>query len=310
MSRIFYSTDIHGSEVCYKKFLKAPEFYGADIIILAGDETGKMIIPIVPVEGGYNAYHVEGVELLKDKEELQTYEKNVRDAGYYFVHLSTDEYERIRNDEKAIDELFHKIMLETVEQWVAMAQERLDDHVRFIATPGNDDSFAIDDILKKSTRVIYGEDQVIQLDDEHEMLSLGWSTPTVWNTPRECSEEELAKKIDELAANVKNMETCVFNIHVPPYGTGLDIAPELDGDKLVRGGTVQKSVGSTAVLEAIEKYQPLLGLHGHIHESKASKRIGRTLCINPGSMYGDAVLCGAFIDLGRNKVKNYMIVTG
>ena len=44
--------------------------------------------------------------------------------------------------------------------------------------------------------------------------------------------------------------------------------------------------GSTAVRASIEKHQPLVGLHGHIHESKGFVTLGRTLCLNPGSEYG------------------------
>jgi len=102
---------------------------------------------------------------------------------------------------------------------------------------------------------------------------------------RECSEEELAKRIEELVSGIENMETAIFNFHAPPYASGLDEAPELSKDLDVKyAGKVLVPVGSTAVKEAIEKYQPLLGLHGHIHESRAVTNIGRTLCVNPGAL--------------------------
>jgi len=56
-------------------------------------------------------------------------------------------------------------------------------------------------------------------------------------------------------------------------------------------------VGSTAVRELIEEYQPPLSLHGHIHESRGKTRIGETIAINPGSVYSEGSLQGAVIDL-------------
>ncbi len=61
---------------------------------------------------------------------------------------------------------------------------------------------------------------------------------------------------------------------------------------------------------AIEKYKPLLGLHGHVHESKGFVNIGSTLCINPGSEYGEGILRGVIVELGDGKVKNYLLTQG
>ena len=66
------------------------------------------------------------------------------------------------------------------------------------------------------------------------------------------------------------------------------------------------SVGSIAVRAAIEKYQPLLGLHGHIHESRSAQKIGRTLCINPGSEYGEGVLRGILLELSSKGLEDHV----
>jgi len=110
---------------------------------------------------------------------------------------------------------------------------------------------------------------------------------------------------------LKNPEKSIFNLHDPPFGSHLDEAPDLTKDlDLKGGGRITKSVGSVAVREAIEKHQPMLGLHGHIHESKGVTKIGRTTCINPGSVYEEGTLLGAIVDLEDRKVKQYYLTAG
>jgi Icc-related predicted phosphoesterase len=105
----------------------------------------------------------------------------------------------------------------------------------------------------------------------------------------------------------------VFNLHVPPYGTGLDEAPELDSELRVQtavGQVKMAAVGSTAVKEVIERFQPLASLHGHVHESAGFRRLGRTIAINPGSDYGTGALNGVLITLEKDKVKAHQFVRG
>ena len=99
----------------------------------------------------------------------------------------------------------------------------------------------------------------------------------------------------------------------PDLKQRLDEAPALDANlRPTHGGAVMKPVGSIAVRDAILKHQPLLSVHGHIHESRGVKRMGRTLAINPGSVYGDGVLQGAVIELNPKKAKvaRYLLVNG
>jgi hypothetical protein len=155
------------------------------------------------------------------------------------------------------------------------------------------------------------EGRVIQLDDHHEMASTGWSNPTPWDTHREESEEALRKRLEALVSQVRDPSKAVFNFHAPPYGSGLDDAPELTKDlRPAYAGRSLVPVGSQAVLEAIEKYHPMLGLHGHIHEGKGTRKYKRTLCINPGSMYEQGILHGAIVELKPNKIGNYLLTTG
>jgi Icc-related predicted phosphoesterase len=143
------------------------------------------------------------------------------------------------------------------------------------------------------------------------MIASGWSNRTPWNTEREEDEDQLKVRYEAMISQLKDPRNAVFNIHVPPYKSGLDEAPELDKDlRPVLAGQSLKPVGSTALREAIEKNQPLLSLHGHIHEGRGATRIGKTLCINPGSMYEQGTLLGAIVTLGKNKIENYVLTSG
>jgi len=313
MTKVFFTTDIHGSEICFKKFVAAGKFYEADVVVMGGDCTGKMLVPVIHSSNGrYTSRYLDRDWRFSDEEELVVFERKVKNAGYYPVRLERDQFEELQSDEEKVDQLFLDTMLSTLEGWLQYAEDKLrGTGVRCIITPGNDDHQAIDDLLKQSETVVAAEGEVVWLDDHHELLSVGWTNPTPWNTPRECSEPELRSMIDRLADQVKDMERAVFNLHAPPHGSGLDEAPELDESLAPkRGGTIWASVGSTAVRDAIEEHQPLMGLHGHIHEQRGACHIGRTLCVNPGSNYGEGALNGVLFELGKKKIKSYLLTMG
>lgn len=312
MVRIFFATDVHGSDVCWRKFISAGKFYKVDFIILGGDTTGKEICPIIKYPDGRTVVRFFGREdVIKNGGELQVYEKRINDAGLYHYYTTPEEYNVLVDDEKKVDEIFSSLMIERWRQWIEIAEKNLKGtSIRCLVAPGNDDRFVIDSIIDTSNIVERVEGKVIEIEG-HEMINCGWTNPTPWNTPRECSEDELLKKIEAMTSQVKNMENSIFELHAPPYGSGLDEAPVLDENLVpIKGGTERGPVGSTAVLQTIKKCQPLLGLHGHIHESKGAMKIGRTLCLNPGSMYSEGMLQGALITLEKNKVKSYLFTAG
>jgi Icc-related predicted phosphoesterase len=179
---------------------------------------------------------------------------------------------------------------------------------------GNDDPHELKQILRSSPALTETEDRLLDLGEGITMISCGWSNPTPWHTPREMDDDNLERRIEKTAAEVSNPERAIFNLHVPPARTAIDLAPALDESlkPVVKGGAVMmKPVGSEAVRRVLERYQPMLGLHGHIHESRGAIRLGRTLSINPGSEYGDGVLRGALLDLtGRNGVRSYQLPSG
>lgn len=310
ITRIYFATDVHGSEKCWKKLVNAGPFYKADIVILGGDMTGKMIVPVIEQpDGTYKSDFLEREEILT-RDELEKHEKFIKNTGYYPYRCSPDYVEELKTNQEKLDTLFSELMLKTIEDWIGLADKRLaNSDIKIYVAPGNDDRFDIDPLFEKSSSVLNVEGKVVHIDDYHEMLSSGWTNPTPWDTPRECSEEELRKKIEAMIPQVNNMENCIFNLHAPPCGTLLDNAPHLD-ENLTPDLSVTDHVGSVVVYELIEKYQPLLGLHGHIHESKGKCQIGRTICVNPGSDYADGILDGYIVDLNKGKIERLFPVYG
>ena len=315
-TRIFFTSDVHGSEVCFMKFLNSAKFYQADVLILGGDITGKMIVPIVHQPDGTAVADFLGTQqLMKTPAEVQAIEKNIRNSGYYPYSSTPEEVEKLQADKQLVNELFSKVMAQGVKRWVGIAEERLKgSKAKCFISPGNDDRFDIDAALRESSVIIYPEEKVVSIDDNHEMISSGWANITPWKSPREVPEEELIKKFGPMVDKVQHMENAIFNLHVPPYNTPLDLAPELDATlkPVVKGGggISMIHVGSTTVRQLIEQHKPLLGLHGHIHESRGFVKIGRTLCINPGSEYGEGILRGAVINLDQKGVKSYILTQG
>jgi Icc-related predicted phosphoesterase len=312
-TRFFFATDLHSSEACFRKLLATPRVHGLDKVIMGGDCTGKMLIPLIERDGEAGSYLVEWAgesNIASGEDEVAEHEKEIRYAGLYPVRVTEAEAAELGRDEAKLKALFLERMLTIVGDWTALAEERLGGNgTQFVMTPGNDDEFEVDEVIKASEFVDAAENRVVRVGP-YEMLSVGWSNHTPWDTPRECSEEELESRIDALAEQVEDMENAIFNIHVPPFGTGLDDAPELDENlKPVQGGNVMKPVGSTAVRDAILKHQPLLALHGHIHESRGIQKLGRTMCINPGSVYGEGTLQGVIIELAPEEVR-YSLTSG
>jgi hypothetical protein len=311
--RIFFATDVHGSEVCWRKFLNAGKFHKADVLIMGGDMTGKAMVPIV-ANGGAWELELQGQHYhLTTDDELRAMEKRIGDRGYYPVRLTRDEVDAWSADADMVDARFKAEMMANVERWMALADERLaGTGIRCVVSPANDDIFELDPIIDRAELVELGEANTIALDG-FTLVSTGYANPTPWNTYRELPEPELRARIDGLMADVSDPHRAIFNLHAPPYGSNLDNAPKLDADmNYVSGGQALIPVGSRAVREAILAYGPPLSLHGHIHEGKGAVKLGHTLAVNPGSSYEDGVLQAAIVDLDEKKgtVKRYLLING
>jgi Icc-related predicted phosphoesterase len=302
--------------LCFKKFLNAGKFYKVDAIILGGDITGKLVVPIVKQpDDTYTCKHAGATYSLRSVDELDQFRKRIENQGFYPFAAERNEIENFRVNKEKVDELFIQLMCRRIEEWVQLADERLrgvsyDCYIQ----PGNDDRYEIDPLLKKSEKIINPDGKIIQLDRAHEMISTGHANTTPWNCPRDESEEKLAEIVEAMASHVKDMKNCIFNVHCPPYGTHLDIAPKLDETLKpvvdAGGGIKMIAVGSSSVRKAIEAHQPLMGLHGHIHESKGAQHLGRTLILNPGSEYGEGILRGVVIELNDEGIRTHQFVQG
>jgi Icc-related predicted phosphoesterase len=316
--RLFFATDIHGSDICWRKFLNSGQHYEADVIVLGGDMTGKALIPVVDNgNGSWYSSLLENRYDLASEDEVREYEQAVRRRGYYPFRTSQDELRELQGDHDATTKLFHELMLRRVEEWMELADEKLGKSgLRCFVCPGNDDQFDVDEVIAQASYVEACEGRVVDIEDGnggYQLASTGWANRTPWDTFREEDEPDLSKRIESVVAGVTAPpERTIFSFHCPPYGSGLDEAPELTEDmKLKHAGRAPVPLGSTAVREAIEKHQPTLSLHGHIHESRGNTRIGKTLSINPGSSYEQGELLGAVVDLeGGKKVKRFVLTSG
>lgn len=312
--RIFFATDIHGSEICWKKFLNAGKFYQAEAIVLGGDMTGKALVPILDKGNGrWDATLLEQRFTLDGEEQVREMEKSVKSRGYYPFRTTADELAELSADEARLDERFNREMERTVEEWMELAGERLrGTGIQCFVCPGNDDMASIDEIVRRSPAVTLAEGRVVEVGRDFKMISTGWANRTPWHTFREEDEPDLARRIEAMTRQLNDFRTAIFSLHCPPYGSGLDEAAELDENLQPKfAGRSIIPVGSTAVRDAIERCQPVLSLHGHIHEGKGAVRMGKTVVINPGSMYEQGVLLGALIDLDKKKgVKNYILTSG
>jgi len=314
-SKIFFVTDVHGSDRCFRKFVNAGKFYGANLLILGGDITGKMIVPVVDQEDGTRICDYGGsVRVLKTQQEVEEMVKFLKDSGYYPYLAGRKEVEELAAQPDKVKGLFKDLMKKSIEGWMTLAEERLKGTgIKCFVSPGNDDFFEVDEALDSAAYVINPEEKVVDVDGEHEMITLGYTNHTPWNSPREVDEEVLSEKIEKMVSGVKNVSTAIFNIHIPPINTLIDQAPKLDESlkPVTSGGNlVMISAGSTAVRSSIEKHQPLVGFHGHVHESRGTVKIGRTMCFNPGSEYNSGILRGLLCELDKDKIKSHLLTSG
>ena len=280
--------------------------------MLGGDIAGKGLVPIRSDNGSLSA-KVRGEIVTVPRAEEERLRAEINRLGFYSMITAPAEVERMENDAAYLVGAFERAIVEQIEGWCRLADERLPASVRCIITPGNDDPKAIDPVLKSAPRIESPEAELVELGPVL-MASCGDVTPTPWNTEREYPEEELGRRLEAILDPAPPGSKVVVNFHCPPYGTGLDFAAELDSElrPVIRGGRPSIiPVGSKAVRDVIKKYQPVVGLHGHIHESKAAQKIGTTMCLNPGSDYSADVLRGAIVDFAQDgSYIDFLFTTG
>jgi Icc-related predicted phosphoesterase len=316
--RIFYASDVHASNRCFKKFLNAGKFYNCDALVLGGDITGKAIVPFVEeAPGEVHVTFLGRRQVLRTEDEVRAVEQRVGDTGYYPHRCDPGEARALAEDPGRLHALFVRKIVERVEEWMALADERLggDGGLPCFVNAGNDDPPEIDAVIEAAGRVEFLEGRVVELPAGMELASCGYANMTPWQCPRDVQEDELGGRLEAVASQVRAPDWAIFNFHCPPFDTQIDQGPALGEDMRMRstaGGVEMRAVGSTACRAVLERHQPLLGFHGHLHESRGTFKLGRTLCINPGSEYSEGILRGAIVDVNekKRKVKSTQFVSG
>lgn len=319
-TRLFYASDIHGSEPTYRKFLNAAKFYEVDALVFGGDLMGKLLVPIVADANGDWRARLQGQShRITSQQDMKDFKRNLQTLGFYWQEMEPEEYLEYEGRQDRIDDLFDVLAKERLAGWIQLAEERLKDtHVKVYLCGGNDDTdevlSALDEVALE--RVVNAENRVVPLDDEHVLVTIGYSTPTPWDTPRERSDEDIGGLIEKLMTEVPDPSRAVFNFHCPPLDSGLDTCMKLDASVwppaplTVNGQPVYYGAGAQSVADALSRYQPTVGLHGHIHEARGLKDYGRTLAFNPGSEYGEGVLRGLIVSIRGGEVIGHQFTSG
>jgi uncharacterized protein len=300
---ILFATDLHGSESAFRKFLNAGLHFNADVLVMGGDLAGKALVPVVSHNGGVVAdlgskrFHASGVE------EIAELEKTIRMTGRYPLRCTEDEVRHMQENPAEVDTRFMGAMTETLGAWLDLAEERLAPRgIRLLGIAGNDDPTELDAVIAGHGYAEWVDGRVAEIGDGIEVIGYSYVNPTPWNSPREHDEARLEQELRDLAGLLRDPERSIWNIHVPPHNTGLDLAPEVTDDwRIVNQGGTPKMVpvGSTALRGVLEAVQPMASVHGHVHESRARVKLGRTLAVNPGSAYSEGTLQAAFLRMGK-----------
>jgi len=313
-TRILFVSDVHGSDTVWKKFIQGANFYKANVIVMGGDVTGKAVVSVISnPDGSYQADFQGQAHGMKNKEELARFEEIVRRTGSYIYVASTDELQTLAENKTESDRIFKELTRMRLREWIEYADANATCPI--FVNAGNDDESFVDEELAQSKKIVQPEDKVVMLDSKHEMISAGFANITPWKCPRDLTEEDIANRLEKKISMLSDVKNSVFNFHCPPVDSGLDTCVKLDDSvfppkpMMDGGGLVFFGAGSTAVRGAIEKYQPIAGLHGHIHESRNVAKIGRTVCLNPGSEYGEGILRGALVNLDEKACKSYQFVS-
>lgn len=312
--RLIQAADFHGSEAAFRKFLAAVKHHRAQHAIISGDLTGKAIVPIIAAGGRHEAWLFGNREVAETAAELERLRAKIARVGFYDHVCEADEARALEADRERLHALFVEKMNARLEAWLTLAAEHLEPlRVPLWVIPGNDDDPSVDPVLDAAQYARNVDHQVVEIDEHHELVSLGDTSMTPWECPRDYPEEHMEVVVKELLERVRNPEGAIFNFHCPPRDTKIDQCPALNERLEIRheaGQVLMTSAGSAAIRRGVEELQPLLSLHGHIHEARGVHRIGRTLALNPGSEYAEGVMRAAIINLEPRRVKGYLLISG
>lgn len=316
MARVFFSVDVHGASSVWRKWINAAKHHSADVLMLCGDLTGKALVPLIEgPDGKAVAFYFGRDWILATEQEKMDMEKKLHDSGVYTLRATPEEVEEWKRNSEMVDELMATCIEERLREWLEILIEEVDTaKVMAVVMPGNDDDLLVDNVIKdyEDRGIVFPLEKVISIGG-YDTISLAHTNPTPWDTPRETDERHLARMIRQEVSRLRDHTRAIFNFHCPPFGTRLDLAPELDKNLrpvTVAGQVSFKPVGSRAIRDAIMKYKPMLGLHGHIHESYGAEKLGETVILNPGSEYGEGILRAFLIEISDRGLETYFKVEG
>jgi Icc-related predicted phosphoesterase len=300
--KLLLASDLHGSNAAFRKLVTLAVQLNVDTLVVAGDWSGKQSLLVLKQPNGSAIYvDLDGAERPLAPDQLSGQLEIWRDSGIYPVLVDGADASSISK----FDSLARDVRALRLKQWLDYGQERTRAATtKVFAIPGNDDGPEIDDVLLNHSWVCDVDERVIRYR-EYQILGLGFSTPTPWKTPRELSEEEIASRLRKMASQVDDWSRTISIIHVPPYNSGIDLAPEIvgeDGSLPRETGRGNVSIGSRAVRSFIESQQPLAVLAGHCHGSRGLARIGSTICVNAGSQYHHGSLSACLLSFRKSKM--------
>ncbi len=314
--RIFFVSDLHGSEVCFRKFINSADAYHPDLLIYGGDILGKILVPIFEEGGGSYHWYPNGEKKIRfPAADLPEVERQVADQGRYTMTVTPDGWNELRNTPGKLEAMTLELGRDRVRAWLKLIGERLKPKgVSVVINVGNDDTDDVLDLLRAEgpSNILVPEGDVVHAGP-YEIFGCGYANMTPWHCARDLEEADLQKVLDRTVGRIGNPKHTILDIHAPPLGTGLDLAPQLDAHlkpKTVGGQILLEHVGSSSVRRVVEDVQPVLGLFGHIHESKAMDAIGQTPIVNPGSTYFSGHLQGVLLDLRGGELASHLFVTG
>jgi len=150
--RIYFATDVHGSDRCFRKFLAAAESYDADVLVLGGDIAGKGLVPIRSHNGSLSA-KVRGEPVTVPRDEEERLRAEINRLGFYSLVAGDRDIARMEAEPAFLEAAFEHAIVEQIHSWCKLAEERLAPTVRCIITPGNDDPVDADAVLAAHGRV-------------------------------------------------------------------------------------------------------------------------------------------------------------
>ncbi len=156
LTRLFFATDIHGSERTFRKFINAGKFYDVNVIVMGGDISGKLMIPIIRESGGHYRATLQGtVHKLTTEAELKELQDKIGLLGFYSQIMDEDEYKELAGKPEEVNTLFHKLARQRLASWVDLAETRLKGTgIRCFVTGGNDDEPEVLEVLQGEGREI------------------------------------------------------------------------------------------------------------------------------------------------------------